>query len=126
MLFKGPFERYLDRDLLLKDKYDLIRRMKESYKHDIEISSICINPFPRTKIIMNHGLRKWLCWVNKNIILNLGLDYEVTTLVKLRIAASMLNKVDSLTDLENVQIFTNLKDNIYSEIYVLNTEELPF
>ena len=75
---------------------------------------------------MNPRLRGWLCWVNKNIILNLGLDYEITTLVKLRIAASMLNKVDNLTDYENVQIFTNLKDNINSEIYILNTEELPF
>lgn len=126
MLFNGPFECYLDRDLSLKDKYSQIRRMKDSYRYDIEQSSICISPFPKMKTIMNPRLREWLCWVNKNIILNLGLDYEITTLVKLRIAASMLNKVDNLTDYENVQIFTNLKDNINSEIYILNTEELPF
>ena len=126
MLFNGPFECYLDRDLSLKDKYSQIRRMKDSYKYDIEQSSICISPSPKIKTIMNPRLREWLCWVNKNIILNLGLDYEITTLVKLRIAASMLNKVDNLTDYENVQIFTNLKDNINSEIYILNTEELPF
>ena len=126
MLFNGPFECYLDRDLSLKDKYSPIRRMKDSYKYDIEQSSVCISPFPKIKTIMNPRLREWLCWVNKNIILNLGLDYEITTLVKLRIAASMLNKVDNLTDIENVQIFTNLKDNINEELSDIILSELPF
>lgn len=125
MLFNGPFIRYLDQDLL-KNKYNELRMIWEAYRYDIENSSICISPFNKEKAIMNPQLRKWLCWVNINIILNLGLDSEITTRVKLRIAASMLNKVDSLTDIENVQIFTNLKDNVNEEICNLIDEELPF
>lgn len=125
MLFNGPFNRYLDQDLL-KNKYNELRMIWEAYRYDIENSSICISPFDKEKAILNSQLRNWLCWVNINIILNLGLDSEITTRVKLRIAASMLNKVDSLTDIENVQIFTNLKDNVNKEICNLIDEELPF
>lgn len=125
MLFNGPFNRYLDQDLL-KNKYNELRMIWEAYRYDIENSSICISPFDKEKAILNSQLRNWLCWVNINIILNLGLDSEITTRVKLRIAASMLNKVDSLTDIENVQIFTNLKDNVNEEICNLIDEELPF
>lgn len=125
MLFNGPFNCYLDQDLL-KNKYNELRMIWEAYRYDIENSSICISPFDKEKAILNSQLRNWLCWVNINIILNLGLDSEITTRVKLRIAASMLNKVDSLTDIENVQIFTNLKDNVNEEICNLIDEELPF
>lgn len=125
MLFNGPFNRYLDQDLL-NDKYKELRLIWESFRYNIEHSSICIMPFNKKKAIIDPKLRNWLCWVNKNIILNLGLDSEITTRVKLRIAASMLNKVDSLTDIENVQIFTNLKNNINDEIYIMINEELPF
>lgn len=125
MLFNGPFNRYLDQDLL-KNKYNELRMIWEAYRYNIENSSICISPFDKEKAILNSQLRNWLCWVNINIILNLGLDSEITTRVKLRIAASMLNKVDSLTDIENVQIFTNLKDNVNEEICNLIDEELPF
>lgn len=125
MLFNGPFNRYLDQDLL-KNKYNELRMIWKAYRYNIENSSICISPFNKEKAILNSQLRNWLCWVNINIILNLGLDSEITTRVKLRIAASMLNKVDSLTDIENVQIFTNLKDNVNKEICNLIDEELPF
>lgn len=125
MLFNGPFNRYLNQDLL-NEKYNELRRIWESFRYDIEHSSICIMPFSKKKAVIDSQLRNWLCWVNKNIILNLGLDSEITTRVKLRIAASMLNKVDSLTDIENVQIFTNLKNNVNKELCVLIYEELPF
>jgi len=125
MLFNGPFNRYLNQDLL-KDRYNELRLIWELFRYDIERSSICIMPFNKEKALINPQLNHWLYWVNKNIILNLGLDSEITTRVKLRIAASMLNKVDSLTDIENVQIFTNLKNNINNEIYIMINEELPF
>ena len=125
MLFDGPFIRYLDQDTL-REKYNTVRKVAWAYRYFIYDSSICISPFSRQRCLLNRSLKEWLNWVNRNIILNLGLDSESTTRVKLRIAASMLNKVDNLTDYENVQIFTNLKDNINSEIYILNTEELPF
>lgn len=125
MLFDGPFIRYLDQDLL-KDKYNELRLIWRAFRYNIEYSSMCISPFNKQKSITNSQLRRWLYWVNRNIILNLGLDFERTTRIKLRIAASMLNKVDSLSDIENVQIFTNLKNNVNKELYILNTEELPF
>lgn len=125
MLFNGPFNRYLNQDLL-KNRYNELRLIWESFRYDIEQSSICIAPFSKEKALINSQLRCWLYWVNRNIILNLGLDSEITTRVKLRIAASMLNKVDSLTDIENVQIFTNLKNNVNHELYILTNEELPF
>lgn len=125
MLFNGPFNRYLNQDLL-NDKYNELRRIWELYRYDIEHSSICITPFNKEKALTNSQLCNWLYWVNRNIILNLGLDSEITTRVKLRIAASMLNKVDSLTDIENVQIFTNLKNNVNHELITLIYDELPF
>lgn len=125
MLFDGPFIRYLDQDLL-KDKYNELRLIWRAFRYNIEYSSMCISPFNKQKSITNSQLRRWLYWVNRNIILNLGLDFERTTRIKLRIAASMLNKVDNLSDIENVQIFTNLKNNVNKELYILNTEELPF
>lgn len=125
MLFNGPFNRYLNQDLL-NDKYNELRRIWELYRYDIEHSSICIAPFNKEKALTNSQLCNWLYWVNRNIILNLGLDSEITTRVKLRIAASMLNKVDSLTDIENVQIFTNLKNNVNHELITLIYDELPF
>lgn len=124
MLFDGPFIRYLNQDTL-RERYNMLRKIEWAYRYDIYNSSACISPFSRQRCL-NTALRKWLNWVNRNIILNLGLDSEFTTLVKLRIATSMLNKVDDLTDIENVQIFTNLKDNLHRELNEIVLSELPF
>lgn len=125
MLFDGPFIRYLDQDTL-REKYNMVRKIAWAFRYDIYNSSICISPFSRQRCMLNRPLGEWLNWVNRNIILNLGLDSEFTTRVKLRIAASMLNKVDNLSDIENVQIFTNLKDNINKELSDIVLSELPF
>ena len=124
MLFDGPFIRYLGQDTL-REQYNTLRKIAWAYGYDIYNSSVCISPFSRQRSL-NTDLRKWLIWVNRNIILNLGLDSESTTRVKLRIATSMLNKVDDLSDIENVQIFTNLKDNINKEVDDIVLSELPF
>lgn len=124
MLFDGPFMRYLGQDTL-REQYNTLRKIAWAYRYYIYDSSVCISPFSRQRCL-NKPLREWLNWVNRNIILNLGLDSESTTRVKLRIATSMLNKVDDLSDIENVQIFTNLKDNINKELDDIVLNELPF
>lgn len=125
MLVSGAFERYVDQTEL-RLQYAQVRKMYHAYQHDINYSTTCISPFSIDILLKHPKLRSWIRWVNTSVVLNIGLDWETTTRIKLRIAASMLNKVDSLTDLENVQIFTNLKDNVNRELYQIIEEELPF
>ncbi len=125
MLIKGPFQRFLNQDTL-REQYGELRKLYHAYQYDINYCSYCISPFDKARCITNHDLRKWLMWVNTNVIMCLGLDWEVTTRIKLRIASSMLNKVDGLTDLEKVQIFVTLKDNINKDLYKITIDELPF
>lgn len=124
MLFDGPVLRYLDKTTT-REKYEQLRNIYWAYRYDIDNSSICVTPFNKKLCIVNKDLRKWLNWVNKNIILNLGLDTELTTRIKLRIALNMLDKVN-ITKLEILQISINLKDNLNEEIYTMNIDELPF
>lgn len=125
MLVSGAFEHYLDRGELCY-QYEQVRKMYHCYQHDMNYSTLCIYPFTIRVLLQHPDLRNWIKWVNTNIVLNLGKDWETTTRIKLRIAASMLNKVNSLSDLESVQIFTNLKDNVNRELYQIVEEELPF
>lgn len=124
MLFDGPVLRYLDKPTT-REKYEQLRKMYWAYRYDIDNSSICVIPFNKKLCIINKDLKKWLNWVNKNIILNLGLDTELTTRVKLRIALNMLDKVN-MTKLEILQISINLKNNLNEELYTMNVDELPF
>lgn len=125
MLVTGPFLTYLNQDTL-KEKYNMLRKIEWAYKYDIYNSSAIISPFPKQICITNKELRIWLNWVNRNIVLRLGLDYELTIRVKIRIASGMLSKIKSLTQIDKLQIFANLIENINTDFEIMATEDLPF
>ena len=125
MLVTGPFLNYLNQDTL-KKKYNVLRKIEWAYKYDIYNSSAIISPFPKQICITNKELRIWLNWVNRNIVLRLGLDYEMTIRVKMRIASGMLSKIKSLTNIDKLQIFANMIENINTEIQIMTVEDLPF
>lgn len=125
MLVTGPFLTYLNQDTL-KEKYNMLRKIEWAYKYDIYNSSAIISPFPKQICITNKELRIWLNWVNRNIVLRLGLDYEMTIRVKIRIASGMLSKIKSLTQIDKLQIFANLIENINTDFEIIATEDLPF
>lgn len=81
---------------------------------------------------MNPLLRNWINWVNKNIVLQLWRDEEQTTLVKLRIATGMLNKINEderticISPIEKIQIHSNLTNNVLKEIKNIQLDDLPF
>lgn len=125
MLVTGPFLTYLNQDTL-KEKYNMLRKIEWAYKYDIYNSSAIISPYPKQTCITNKELRIWLNWVNRNIVLRLGLDYELTIRVKIRIASGMLSKIKSLTQIDKLQIFANLIENINTDFEIMATEDLPF
>lgn len=125
MLVTGPFLTYLNQDTL-KEKYNILRKIEWAYKYDIYNSSAIISPYPKQMCITNKELRIWLNWVNRNIVLRLGLDYELTIRVKIRIASGMLSKIKSLTQIDKLQIFANLIENINTDFEIMATEDLPF
>lgn len=125
MLVTGPFLTYLNQDTL-KEKYNMLRKIEWAYKYDIYNSSAIISPYPKQICITNKELRIWLNWVNRNIVLGLGLDYELTIRVKIRIASGMLSKIKSLTQIDKLQIFANLIENINTDFEIMATEDLPF
>lgn len=86
-----------------------------------------IDPVDYIKTVMpNPDVIRWVMWVNRNICQNLKTDYYKTTDVKLRIATGMLNNIQSLTDLEKIQIHSNLVRNIRLEVGTIQEEALPF
>nr|DAJ12620.1 MAG TPA: hypothetical protein [Bacteriophage sp.] len=125
MLVTGPFSNYLNQGTL-KEKYNILRKIEWAYKYDIYNSSAIISPYPKQICITNKELRIWLNWVNRNIVLRLGLDYELTIRVKIRIASGMLSKIKSLTQIDKLQIFANLIENINTDFEIMATEDLPF
>lgn len=125
MLVTGPFSSYLNQGTL-KEKYNILRKIEWAYKYDIYNSSAIISPYPKQICITNKELRIWLNWVNRNIVLRLGLDYELTIRVKMRIASGMLSKIKSLTQIDKLQIFANLIENINTDFEIMATEDLPF
>lgn len=125
MLVTGPFSNYLNQGTL-KEKYNILRKIEWAYKYDIYNSSIIINPFPKQTCITNKELRIWLNWVNRNIVLRLGLDNEMTIRIKMRIASGLLSKINSLTQIDKLQIFANLIENINADLEIMATEDLPF
>lgn len=125
MLVTGPFSNYLNQGTL-KEKYNILRKIEWAYKYDIYNSSVTINPFPKQTCITNKELRIWLNWVNRNIVLRLGLDNEITIRIKMRIASGLLSKINSLTQIDKLQIFANLIENINADLEIMATEDLPF
>lgn len=80
-------------------------------------------------IWQNEGLTNFLRWINRNIVLGLGIDSYKTTAVKLRIATGMLNKLVDANTIEskcaNI-IHDRLVFNVESERILLINEDLPF
>ena len=111
----------------LRDHYDFARIVWTQYRFEyVEWNSLAISPFNKLKCLTNGELRNWLQWVNRNIILNIGLDYHSTIMVKLRIATCMLNKLKTIDKIEKIQIHSNLTRNINYELKIIETEDLPF
>ena len=125
MLVTGPFSNYLNQGTL-KEKYNILRKIEWAYKYDIYNSSVIISPFPKQICITNKELRIWLNWVNRNIVLRLGLDNEMTIRIKMRIASGLLSKINSLNQIDKLQIFANMVENINADLEIMATEDLPF
>lgn len=76
-------------------------------------------------ICTNKDLRNLLNWVNKSIVLNLGIiDYR-TIDVRLRIFTGMLNKIQIQKDI-SIKIHQNVTSNVKREMSDIVTEDLPF
>lgn len=125
MLFTSPLLYYCE-NMPLDDQYRFISRNWTWYRHDITGCSLCIQPFDEVKCIQNRELRRWLRWVNLNIILNMANDTYKTTEVKLRIATGLLNKIESLNAMEKMKIHDNLTFNVNKEINAVLDCNLPF
>lgn len=89
-------------------------------------SGDAIYPYSWLRIMRNHDLITWLWWVNDNICDQLSIDNYNTVQVKLRIATGMLNKLESLTDMEKTEIHTNLTTNVQNAFFLRLERELPF
>lgn len=123
---------YDSNDITLRDIYRFAYHVSSQYRHLIENCSFCIAPFNLIKCTTNPLLRNWIKWVNKNIILQLWCDEERTTLVKLRIATGMLNKINEdertiyISPIEKIQIHSNLTNNVLKEVKNIQLDDLPF
>lgn len=84
-------------------------------------------------ICTNKDLRNLLNWVNKSIVLNLGIIDNRTILpkllttidVRLRIFTGMLNKIQIQKDI-SIKIHQNVTSNVKREMSDIVTEDLPF
>lgn len=111
----------------LHRQYELLEKCWRSDRYEVMQCDVCIAPFDRARSLINYELRNWLAWVNKNICIPIASEKNGnSTAVKLRIATGMLNKIESLTDLEKIQIHSNLTNNVHKEIYLLRLDGLPF
>lgn len=126
MIINTVLTKDLFENCTLKEKYEILKHVWESDRYGITMSNACISPFNVATCLCNSDLRKWLEWVNLNICLPIASDTIITTGVKLRIATGMLNKLESLTDLEKIQIHSNLILNVHKEQNAIIDESLPF
>lgn len=86
---------------------------------DDVIYEICINP----------DLRRIVKWVNKKIVLQLGIITYETIGVRLRIATGMLNKLiheERIPRKTGMLIHLTLVSNLNREISAITTQDLPF
>jgi hypothetical protein len=86
---------------------------------DDVIYEICINP----------DLRRIVRWVNKTIVLQLGIITYETIGVRLRIATGMLNKLiyeGRIPKKTGMLIHLTLVSNLNREISAITTQDLPF
>ena len=73
----------------------------------------------------NVELRRWILCVWKRIFVPLDSISYYTTEVRIRIATSMLNKLQIPKSI-NIKIHANLVENLHYCHYALTTEDLPF
>lgn len=81
------------------------------------------------EIWRNDSLLDLLRWVNKKIVLTLGVADYRTIGVRMRIATGMLNKLvyeDKISMKIGACIHNNFVTTINREISAINTEDLPF
>ena len=101
----------------LLDNVEMFAQHDET--EDDVIYEICINP----------DLRRIVKWVNKKLVLQLGIiDYR-TIGVRLRIATGMINKLvheKKLSEKTGMLIHFSLVSNLNREISAINTQDLPF
>lgn len=101
----------------LLDNVEMFAQHDET--EDDVIYEICINP----------DLRRIVKWVNKKLVLQLGIiDYR-TIGVRLRIATGMINKLvheKRLSEKTGMLIHFSLVSNLNREISAINTQDLPF
>ena len=76
-------------------------------------------------VCTNLALRKWLVWVWKRIFVPLDSISYYTMEVRIRIATSMLNKLQIPKSI-SIKIHANLVENLHYCHYILTTEDLPF
>ncbi len=74
---------------------------------------------------INLELRKWMVWVWNRIFVQLNMITYYTMMVRIRIATSMLNKLQISKSL-SIRIHANLVENLLQCHYTLMTEDLPF
>lgn len=121
MLLNTVLKKYCHGPLI--QQYAEIARIWQQDWISITESTACIEPISGP---LNSELKRWLSWVNKNIIIPMANETYTTTGVKVRIATGMLNRIESLTDLEKIQIHCNFTQNIRTELQKLMDDELPF
>lgn len=128
MLIPPILNRYED-TLRLQDHYDFARKVWSQFRWEyIDFNQRVIQPFNHHVWACQEWkeLYRWISWVNRNIVLNLGLDSYETVGVKLRIATSMLNKIKTLDNITKIEIHSNLTRNVWNEQRIIEVEDLPF
>ena len=81
------------------------------------------------EIWRNERLHDILVWVNKKIVLKLGIADYRTIGVRVRIAVAMLNKLvyeERLSEKIADRIYDHFISSLNREISAINTEDLPF
>lgn len=106
--------------------YAFLRNHKDELLSTIRCSTKCIYPVSWMTIMPHHDALMWLYWVNEKICLHIDYEDIKTIGVKIRIATGMLNKLESLTDEEKIQIHSNLTRNINAEYQKIQVSRLPF
>lgn len=135
MLIETPYNYLCTKDKL-SEQYEHIKKClnRADERWVMQISMKFAEPLPENVWSFpskpRSAINIFTGFVNKYIVLELpNISYK-TLKVRLRIAASLLNKVDSnrtyWTHDKKVQIFNNLCKNIEKEQMALYAEDLPF
>ena len=123
MLIHSPLLRNVD-DRSLAEQYNWLLHCWESDRFMLDDTYV----FGVELICMSKEVRKFVRWVNYNIVLRIG-QYEYEPLktyeVLLRIATGMLNKLN-LPRETKLLIHTNMTSNIHNELDRVMIESLPF